>query len=162
MPLNVSSILEVGCGEGYIVEFLKRITPVKINAFDLDARVVLDAKVKCPNSNFLVADACHLPYKSNSFNLVLACEVLEHIRFPDDFLQEVARVTNQYCLIGVPNEPLWRIINFMRGAYVRDLGNTPGHVNHWNSRSLVKLLNVYFEVIEIRSPLPWLMVLCKK
>ena len=39
-------------------------------------------------------------------------------------------------LVSVPREPLWRGLNMARGAYMRDLGNTPGHVNHWSKRAL--------------------------
>ena len=35
----------------------------------------------------------------------------------------------------MPREPLWRGLNMARGAYLKDLGNTPGHVNHWSKRS---------------------------
>jgi hypothetical protein len=46
-----------------------------------------------------------------------------------------------------------------RGAYVRDLGNTPGHVNHWSKRDFVAFLNRHGRVVEARSPFPWTMCL---
>ena len=45
-----------------------------------------------------------------------------------------------YLLVCVPREPLWRGLNMARGAYLKDLGNTPGHLNHWSKRSFVALL----------------------
>jgi hypothetical protein len=48
-----------------------------------------------------------------------------------------------------------------RGAYVRDFGNTPGHLNHWSRRSFVSLLSGYGEVTETRSPFPWTMLLVR-
>ena len=48
-----------------------------------------------------------------------------------------------------------------RGAYWRDLGNTPGHVNHWSKRAFVDLLSRYGTVEEARSPFPWTMVLVR-
>jgi hypothetical protein len=48
-----------------------------------------------------------------------------------------------------------------RGAYVRDLGNTPGHVNHWSKRSFVETVSRHGQVIEVRSPFPWTMLLVR-
>jgi hypothetical protein len=61
----------------------------------------------------------------------------------------------------VPREPLWRALNLARLSYVRELGNTPGHLNHWSKRDFVRFLTRRFEVIETRSPTPWSMVLCR-
>ena len=41
----------------------------------------------------------------------------------------------------MPREPLWRGLNMARGAYVKDLGNTPGHLNHWSRKAFVELLS---------------------
>ena len=56
---------------------------------------------------------------------------------PERALAEMARVARGYLLVSVPREPLWRALNIARGAYVRDLGNTPGHLNHWSRRAFV-------------------------
>jgi hypothetical protein len=48
-----------------------------------------------------------------------------------------------------------------RGAYLRDLGNTPGHLNHWSKRSFVSLLERHGEVVEARAPFPWTMLLVR-
>ena len=49
-----------------------------------------------------------------------------------------------------------------RGKYLGDLGNTPGHVNHWSRRGFLGLLSRRFEIVEARTPLPWTMALCKR
>ena len=48
-----------------------------------------------------------------------------------------------------------------RGAYIKDLGNTPGHLNHWSRKAFVELLVAHGTVEEIRSPFPWTMLLVK-
>ena len=45
------------------------------------------------------------------------------------------------CSSRCPREPLWRGLNIARGAYLKDLGNTPGHLNHWSKRGFVALLS---------------------
>ena len=64
-------------------------------------------------------------------------------------------------LTPLPREPLWRGLNMARGAYLRDLGNTPGHVNHWSKRAFTSLLSRYGTVEQARSPFPWTMVLVR-
>ena len=59
-----------------------------------------------------------------------------------------------HLLVSVPREPLWRGLNMARGAYIKDLGNTPGHLNHWSRKAFVELLGRHGTVEEIRSPVP--------
>ena len=80
---------------------------------------------------------------------------------PEQTVAEMARVARRHLLVSVPHEPLWRMLNVARGAYVRDLGNTPGHVNHWTRRGFVRMLSRYGETLEVRSPFPWTMVLVR-
>ena len=75
---------------------------------------------------------------------------------------EMARVARGgHLLVSVPREPLWRGLNMARGAYIKDLGNTPGHLNHWSRKAFVELLSRHGTVEEIRSPFPWTMLLVR-
>jgi ubiquinone/menaquinone biosynthesis C-methylase UbiE len=102
-----------------------------------------------------------LPFADNQFDLVAAIEALEHIPDPERTIAEMARVANGYLLVSVPREPLWRVLNVARGAYLRQLGNTPGHVNHFSKGSFLRLLERYGEVMQARSPFPWTMLLVR-
>jgi hypothetical protein len=85
--------------------------------------------------------------------------VLEHVPEPEATLSEMARVARRHLLVSVPREPMWRMLNMARGAYVRDLGNTPGHLNHWSKVGFHSLLSRYGRVQEVRTPFPWTMLL---
>jgi hypothetical protein len=61
-------------------------------------------------------------------------------------------------VLSVPSEPVWRIGNMARGRYLRQWGNTPGHVNHWGKRGFVRAVSRHFEVEDVASPLPWTML----
>jgi hypothetical protein len=91
--------------------------------------------------------------------MATAIEVLEHVPDPERTVSEMARVAKRWVLVSVPREPLWRGLNMARGAYLKDLGNTPGHVNHWSKRSFVSMLSRQGTVAEVRSPFPWTMCL---
>ena len=101
-----------------------------------------------------------LPFEEGEFELAAAIEVLEHVPDPDHTVAQMARVARGgHLLVSVPREPLWRALNMARGAYLRELGNTPGHVNHWTKQGFVRLLARHGDVVERRSPFPWTMLL---
>jgi ubiquinone/menaquinone biosynthesis C-methylase UbiE len=159
-----ATILDVGCGEGVLTEqWADRISPGRIVGIDLeDPKLAAEwAGRQRPNLTFAPMEVERLEFADDEFELVAATEVLEHVTEPELALAEMARVAGRHLLVSVPHEPLWRMLNMARGAYVRQLGNTPGHLNHWTRRSFVDLLGRYGEVAEVRSPFPWTMLLVR-
>ena len=159
-----SSVLDVGCGEGVLtVDWAERLGAGRIVGIDLDDQKLRAewAKRERPNLEFRAEEATRLTFADAEFDLAAAIEVLEHVPEPEATLAEMARVARGHLLVSVPREPLWRGLNMARGAYWRDLGNTPGHVNHWSKRGFVSLLSRYGAVEEARSPFPWTMLLVR-
>ena len=158
------SVLDVGCGEGVLTErWAARLGRRRVVGFDLeDQKLQAEwATRQRENLEFRSGSAESLPFADGEFDFAAATEVLEHIADPDLVLGEMARVANRHLLVSVPREPLWRALNVARGAYLRDLGNTPGHLNHWSKGAFVSWLGRHGEVTEIRSPFPWTMVLVR-
>jgi ubiquinone/menaquinone biosynthesis C-methylase UbiE len=160
-----NSILDVGCGEGVLVhKWAQRYAQARIVGLDLEAPDIQAgwAQHQAPNIEYRVSKAENLPFADGEFALASAIEVLEHVPDPAHTVAEMARVARGgHLLVSVPREPLWRALNMARGAYLKDLGNTPGHVNHWSKRSFVELLSRHGEVVEARSPFPWTMLLIR-
>jgi 2-polyprenyl-3-methyl-5-hydroxy-6-metoxy-1,4-benzoquinol methylase len=158
------SVLDVGCGEGVLThrwaEQLERRPVLGIDFADPKLEAEWHTRRRS-NLEFRTFNGADLPFGDGSYDLVAAIEVLEHVPDPDRTLAEMARVAARHLLVSVPREPLWRVLNVGRGAYVRDLGNTPGHVNHWSKRSFAALAARHGEVIEARSPFPWTMLLVR-
>ena len=158
------SVLDVGCGEGVLThEWAERLGEGPVVGIDLD-----DPKLRAewaqrsrPNLEYRVADATALDFAEGDFDLAAAIEVLEHVPDPEATLAEMARVARRHLLVSVPREPLWRALNLARGAYLRSLGNTAGHVNHWSKRGFVSLLSRHGTVEQVRSPFPWTMLLVR-
>ena len=111
----------------------------KLEAFDISRACVEQAKAACPGVCFRVGSIYEIP-KGHKYGLVVTSEVLEHMEDPARALGQLLGVCGRYLLVTVPNEPLWRILNMARGKYWRRLGNTPGHVQHWNKKTLRKLI----------------------
>lgn len=159
-----SSVLDVGCGEGVLThQWALALGDKRIVGIDLDDPKLLaeQATRTAPNLEYRVMKAENMPFADDEFGLASAIEVLEHVPDPAHTVAEMARVARDHLLVSVPREPLWRGLNIARGAYVKDLGNTPGHVNHWSKRSFVKLLSQHGEVVEAKSPFPWTMLLVR-
>jgi 2-polyprenyl-3-methyl-5-hydroxy-6-metoxy-1,4-benzoquinol methylase len=157
-----ASLLDVGCGEGILTDrWARRLRDRRVVGIDLaDPKLEAEwAGRSEPNLEFRQFDGGRLPFGDREFDLVTAIEVLEHVPDARDTLAEMARVAGGHLLVSVPREPLWRALNVARGAYLTDLGNTPGHVNHFSRRAFVSELARHGRVAEIRSPFPWTMVL---
>jgi 2-polyprenyl-3-methyl-5-hydroxy-6-metoxy-1,4-benzoquinol methylase len=158
------SVLDVGCGEGVLTyRWAERLQTAPVVGLDLE-----DDKLQAQwrtrrrdNLEFRTMPPNGLPCGDDEFDLVAAIEVLEHVPDPARTVSEMTRVARRHLLVSVPREPLWRALNMARGAYLRDLGNTPGHVNHFTKRGFASLLTGHGELMEICSPFPWTMILVR-
>jgi ubiquinone/menaquinone biosynthesis C-methylase UbiE len=148
-------VLEVGCGEGVIADRLRRRFP-EVAALDLpDAGLRSWWRDNHPGPSYLHADAHHLPFADGEFDLVVSVEVLEHLADPERGLREMARVSRRHLVLSVPREPVFRGCNLAAGRYVSDLGNTPGHLNHWSKRSFTRFVGTVADVRGVTAPFPW-------
>jgi len=158
------SAVDVGCGEGVLTErFAERLGSGHVVGVDLE-----DPKLRAewarrarPNLDFRTFNGGDLPFERDEFDVACAIEVLEHVPDPGGMLAEMSRVARRWLLVSVPREPVWRGLNMARGAYLRDLGNTPGHVNHWSKRAFVAFAGRHGSIEEVRSPFPWTMLLVR-
>lgn len=161
--IQPTTILEVGCGPGFSTEVLRQIAPqARLDACDIDDELVSMTVKRVPTASVRREDTHALTYPNTYAELVVCLEVLEHVEKPEQALSELARVTSRYAIISVPREPLWRLLNIIRGAYWKDFGNTPGHINHWSTRELIQFVQPHFRTITIRTPLPWTILLLEK
>jgi SAM-dependent methyltransferase len=98
------SILEIGSGGGFALEFLTRIRPAY---FPLDIPHNNLQKIR-NSASFTVfpssADAYHLPFRNEVFDAVILSEVVEHLEHPAEALYEINRTMkkNGILIISVP------------------------------------------------------------
>lgn len=159
------TIHEIGCGEGYWV-IRWNIQGMEARGCDFSSKVIDIARENSNHSGvssdkFKTRSIYDLSKDDDSADLIVCCEVLEHLEDPESGLKALQKVANNYVILSVPREPLWRVLNFARGKYIQDFGNTPGHLQHWSKKSFISLVSAYFDIVEIKSPLPWTMILCR-
>lgn len=159
---EIDTAHEIGVGEGRSTMRLKKLVP-NLSGSEFVEKLVTVAQKNNPALYIFQESAYELKYEKKSVDLVLLLEVLEHLDYPELALEEINRISKKYLIIGVPNEPLWRILNVCRLKYIKDLGNTPGHINHWSKKSIIKLIQKNFgKVLAVESPIPWTIILAEK
>lgn len=159
---NVTSVLEIGVGEGHVSEkVVARFPDAEVVGVDLPHPGLEESMKKNWAERGITgvfADATDLPFEDDRFDLVLAIEVLEHMPEPEKALAELARVGRGSAILSVPFEPLWRIGNMVRGRYLSDWGNTPDHIQHWTRWGFRSMVDRHLDVQSVRNPLPWTLV----
>lgn len=159
------SIHEIGCGEGYwVIEWNKK--GMEARGSDFSDKVIGLAREnakenKLSPSIFTSLSVYDVEPGRDTAELIVCCEVLEHLDDPEAGLLALQRVANNYVLLSVPREPLWCALNLMRGKYLANFGNTPGHLQHWSTNKFIDLVGRYFDIVKIEKPLPWTMLLCR-
>lgn len=161
--LKPTSLLDVGCGEGFTLDKLMQVHAAKKYAGIeyVDAAIALGKKLH-PHVPITKGNIYQLPYKANTFDVVLCSEVLEHLEHPEEALKELQRVTKHYLVLSVPNEPLFTIQRILRGKNILGLGAHPEHIQHWSSNQFKIFVAKQTIIVRIMTPLPWTLVIAEK
>jgi len=141
------AILEVGCGEGLMFEGSGR-HPVQM---DVSMTRIRRAAPRC--RFLLCADAYHLPFADDSFEIVLLVAVLEHTREPPRVIGEVHRVLKPggRTIIVVPNDVTMSVGRLLLRKFpIR----YPDHVTFTTPRAMQRWLAGGFRINE-RFQLPF-------
>lgn len=99
------SVLDAGCGDGYL-SYLVANRGQEVIGADVSSFRIKYAHEHCADADFVVADGRHLPFCSGYFDSVVCCEVLEHVSDYPLIIDELFRVTKSkgVLLATVPNK----------------------------------------------------------
>jgi 2-polyprenyl-3-methyl-5-hydroxy-6-metoxy-1,4-benzoquinol methylase len=157
------SILDFGCGEGFLLERLTE-RSVALDGYlgvDLRAPAIAEARARHPSLAFREADIFSYPPDGRRFDLVLASQVLEHLPSPERFLARLAALSSGRLLLTVPHEPWFRLANLARGRDIARLGNHPEHVNHWDPERFAAFVEPYARVERCWTSFPFVLLLAR-
>lgn len=131
---DINSFIDIGCGAGELactlVENGKKGTGIDFSeaaiktAKGIRTRRNIDAK----NLVFEVGDATKK--MTNKFDLVICCEVLEHVKNDVKYLNEITKLSNKYLLISVPAKQ--KLFDYSDEAV--------GHYRRYEKEDLINLL----------------------
>lgn len=138
LMLNVKNIfgmdtaVDIGCGNAEYLYHLSEILPLK----NLYGITISDMEIKQIKNNFpgfiiSKAYAERLPYKDKEFPLLFAIDLLEHIRYVDQVVKEIARVSlNQ--IVTVPSV-----------KFQEEHRDKFGHLHDFSGQGLDNLVNIF-------------------
>jgi SAM-dependent methyltransferase len=98
------TVLDVGCGKGEAMSFLKKHVGFELVGVDIFSPYLRISKETKSYQDVILADVTHLPFKDSQFDTVICMEVLEHLDKEDGekLFQELERVTKRQILITTP------------------------------------------------------------
>ncbi|RMG96665.1 MAG: class I SAM-dependent methyltransferase [Deltaproteobacteria bacterium] len=156
-------ILDVGCGEGFVLDRLARAgVEAELYGLDMSASAVTEARARLGDRARIEVGDARTPPFDEPFDLVLMTEVLEHIPNPEDMLPVLDRLAREHLILSVPWEPFFMGLNFLRGKNLSRFGNDPEHVNHWGRRGFRRFVGRRFDVVDAPLAFPWTLVLARK
>lgn len=111
LPLEEKfSLLDVGSGKEGIAAFLhyarRFCEKYQLTLLDIDGTRFENTKLKLPNVEKVVADGCNLPFKKDSFDIVISVDSAEHVpqHLRSEYFSEIKRVTNGKVIVHCPVE----------------------------------------------------------
>jgi len=140
-------VLDVGCGVGYITNFLGGY------GIEVNKTALRIAKGNFPHLELICACGDNLPFLSGTFDTVLCYNVLEHLTEEEreKTFAEMKRVLSKdgFFLAGMAD--LEYTVNLIIGLVTRDMSTCdPTHKFSWNGKEFRDVISKYFNVIEAR------------
>lgn len=106
--------LDIGCGHGKWGYLLKKFAdptaPRYVAGVDVFEPHVTALRDEGVYDDVQVADACHLPFEDQSFDSIIACEIIEHLTKDqgEQFIRELKRVARMSYVVSTPMFPCLR------------------------------------------------------
>jgi len=103
---RASDILDIGCGNGELLELLRARSPQAGRTTGVDMGHAVTDMLGALGFEGLEADAQRsLPFENESFDCVVAAEIIEHLFDTDQFVSEIYRVLRKgkCLLLSTPN-----------------------------------------------------------
>lgn len=133
------SLLDIGCGTGYFLQFLKK-RYSKLKIYGVEPNRIL-RKIASQNTGEVVRNGTlsTLPFDNEYFDIVTCWDVLEHDFQLKTNIREIRRVikSDGYLLIQAPNYQ--SAMAYITGVKW-DWWSPPDHVLHFSSQTLAKIL----------------------
>jgi len=96
------SILDVGCGRGFLVKKLgKHFPTLSVTGIDI---FLINSLKKSKEPKFVEGNIEKLPFPDKSYDTVICAHVLEHVKDPQKAIAELKRVSRKRLIVIVPRQ----------------------------------------------------------
>ncbi len=134
-------ILDVGCGNGYFLEFLMQNGYINLWGIDVVECAVGQTKSKCPTAYVEQLDAHIMPFPDKFFDAVSCSHVLEHSPYPDILMRELVRV----CKVNA--------VVFLEMPLQTTMSNVDAHYSYFDNKDeLLGILGHYLDIVYVDQP----------
>jgi 2-polyprenyl-3-methyl-5-hydroxy-6-metoxy-1,4-benzoquinol methylase len=137
----------VACGSGYGSNHMMKKGAYMVVGGDVSKEAIRDAIrfYRGERAYYLILDAQRLPFKNNSFDIVVCFETIEHLHRYEDFIKEIKRIlkTNGVFICSTPN----------KAAHTK---RSPYHVHEFTIDEFRSLLEKYFKDVTLYGYYPLL------
>jgi len=136
-------ILDIGCGDGLLLQQVQKEKSVTGAGIDLSTIAIEKAKQKTFNLDLRCLDLItqKIPYDDNSFDVLIALDVLEHLLIPENLLLEMRRVNKKSVIVGVSNfSSLPARLQCMLGKVPENNKSNKGHMYWFNWQELNNMI----------------------
>ena len=138
--------LDIGPGTGRWLQFLKKQSASYLGAIDISQESLDRCEILCDKTQKADVENEPCDYESDYFDIVISFMILEHLRDPENYISEIARVTknNGIILMTIPN-----IVSFMSrirvifGIMPQAITSDKTHVKFYTEKELIKLFKPF-------------------
>jgi len=138
--------LDVGPGTGRWLTFLQQQTPSYLATIDISAESLQRCKHLCHKTQKANIETEPFDFETDTFDVVISFEVLEHLLYSDNYLSEMFRVTKPggMVLMSTPNiASLISRIRLLFGRLPVAITSDPTHVRFFRQEDIRQLLKRY-------------------
>lgn len=152
---GLRNVLDIGCGSGYkLINYLG-----KYETYGMETEPCYSfLKEKYPDRNWILSGveeesfANNIDVERSNIDMVIAVDVIEHIKDPDVLIQYVKSLKSKYILFSTPcRHQISNLQRFINRGYLRGINGPPvndTHVREWTFSEFILYLSKNFKVIQ--------------
>jgi len=133
-------VVDIGCGSGVQLQEIGRTGYALAVGIDVSRNAALHGQKKAiKNTDFIIADAQHLPVKASCVDKIICTEIIEHVKEPDHLITEIARVLKDggEVVITTPNDrSVWGMYEFFWDLFGRGRNYKETHLRFFSESGL--------------------------